>query len=572
MQGTVRLIFLLLALSCASFARCEGSISQFVPAVVGDDGGLVNVTMSLVPGDGIVYSTVYPRIGLTTQESIDDAVFYAHGIAGKSQDCDVLVSFSSNFGTGYVDGPSAGAALTVMAYALIEGGTLRDDAIMTGTIEPSGEIGPVGGLFEKARGAAEMGADYFITPVESFYEMLLLRNIEGETGMRVIQAQRVEDVIGFMIYNESIDQDGLAVQERPVPDVVPYDSSGIESFRPIAKGMVELERNATLGIIASDSESRAMRDFFANEALRQESLLSKGYLFSAANEAFLNYIDISTIIATLGEEPDLDGRRSEAEKCLMQTARPEMGDGNFEWVIGSDLRRAWAQSRINGTETDGQMLVDEKIYAYNELMYAQAWCHVSQELLLAAPGQGSAIDEGAWKALAESGISQAEAIGPLNADTSEKLDSAISSYDSGRYGAAIFDAVYVIENEEAYAGEPPEENISLLVKENRSSLWGRIYQSHAAFLMEQNMTSAAYRTALYAKGLDEAVSGMRAAMAYKKASSGEAAPEAETGYLVYAAAGISFLLLFLLLLAIRRIYGNKRKGPLKANRAQQKKG
>ena len=572
-----RLLLLIILLTAASFAQCAGEISQYVPAVVGEDGGLVNVTMSLASGDGDVYVTAYPRTGLSTQESAAQAVSYAKGLSGRGSDaCDVLVSFGANRGTDYVDGPSAGAALTVMAYALFENRTMRDDTIMTGTIEPSGAVGPVGGLYEKAKGAAARGAEHFITPVENIYEMMLLRSVESQYGIDIIQAKRVDDIIGFMLDNKSIEQEGLNVEPREIPDVPAYDYSGFSGFLPVAARMVEYEKNLTGSIGGGDNESEAIAEFYSNEGKRQERLIERGYLFSAANEAFLNYIDLSTIKAIRTGEPDLARAKGGAGICLSGIKRGAMTDRNFEWVVGSDLRQAWAYLRINSTDIDDLPLIDEKAAAYNELMFAQAWCLVSKELLAAAPSGGTEIDEGAWRGIAEEKLAEARASYSGGEDTSEKLGSAESSFGEGRYGASIFDSVYVIENEGAAAESPDESNVSALVNESRSSLWGRVYQSHAAFLMTQNGTGTAYRTARFARGLDEAVAEMRGAMTLKNGTALPSEPAAQGAPLDYAligaAAGISFLFLILLYSMTRRLHGDKRKGFGEIPRAEQKKG
>lgn len=55
---------------------------------------------------------------------------------------------------GRADGPSAGALMTVATVASILGHTVKSDAAMTGTINPDGTIGPVGGIPHKIDGAA----------------------------------------------------------------------------------------------------------------------------------------------------------------------------------------------------------------------------------------------------------------------------------------------------------------------------------------------------------------------------------------------------------------------------------
>jgi predicted S18 family serine protease len=570
----MRYLLALMLLLSLSFAECSGQISSFVPAVVGDSGGLVNVTISLAPGNGTTFVSVYPRTGLTTQDSIEEAVAYASRLSGKDG-CDVLVDFSGKPSASYIEGPSAGTALTMLTYALLEGEGIRNDTIITGTIDARGDVGPVGGLYEKARGAASIGAKYFITPVENFYEMLLLRNMESQYGLKVLQARNVEEVIGFMTGNESISQDNLSVKDRPILSLPAYDSSGISSFGPVAEKMVMLENDTLYSVSDGENDTAGVRDFFGNEVVRQQDLIGSGYLFSAANEAFLNYIDLSTIKVILSGNADLPRKKGEAGICLSQIKRPALTDSNFEWVVGADLRQAWAYDRIQTVNITGGMLQDEKYVAYNELMYADAWCWVGKELVSAAPPGGTPIDETAWKGLAESYLSAAEALNTQDPDGQDRLGIAQDSYDTGRYGAAIYDSVFVIENERANAGTPPDENVSAMMAANRTSLWGKVYQSHAAYLYEQNLTDGAFRSAAFAEGLDEATAKMEALFREPAAAPQqpqEVQPQPDSLLLALASAISIFLLVIVAILITRRIHGDDREGAGKAYRAQQKKG
>ncbi|MFH0885457.1 MAG: S16 family serine protease [Candidatus Micrarchaeota archaeon] len=573
-----RAVLLLLIISL-SWAACTGNITQRVPAVVGNGGGLINVTISLAQGPGQVYISVFPRSGVTTQESIEQAVSYAYSLAESDEGCDVLVNFGANPSTDYIDGPSAGAALTVMTYALLANKSLRNDTVMTGTIGPSGVVGPVGGLYEKAKGAAQMGAKYFITPVENVYEIMVLREIESSYGIKILQAGNIEEVIGFMAENRSIEQEGLSIRDREVPNIPDFESSGMESFEQIASRMVDTEESLANRINGSDGEDASIRGFYQSEVKRQRGLIEKGYFFSAANEAFLNYVDISTIAAVSSGDPDLPRKKGEAGICLTGIEMPSMTDRNFEWVVGADQRQGWAYEKLDSTDIEDKLLVDEKFAAYNELMYAQAWCLVAKELIGAAPGGGTKINESAWMGLAKARILSAREQDPQDEETIRRLNIAQDAFENGRYGQAIFDSVYVIETTKADMETPDEGNISALVSENRSSLWGKVYQSHAAFLLAQNQSSGAYRTVRLAIGLDEAAQDMIGAMEplkepAKPAGKGTLEEELQDFTLPVILAGtISiFLFLVLLLMMTRRTHGTESKGPGKADRAEQEKG
>lgn len=67
--------------------------------------------------------------------------------------------------TGPIDGPSAGALMTVGVLSLLLGDEIDSDITMTGTINPDGTVGPVGGIPEKIKGAAEEGFKRILIPV-----------------------------------------------------------------------------------------------------------------------------------------------------------------------------------------------------------------------------------------------------------------------------------------------------------------------------------------------------------------------------------------------------------------------
>jgi predicted S18 family serine protease len=572
---------------------CNGSISLPVPAVVGKDGGLVDVTLDLVPsmsGHGNIYAGVYPTLGVSTQESIDKAVTYAFAASGKELSCDALVSFDSSQGTtDYIEGPSAGAAFTIMTYALLNNRTLRNDTIVTGTIEDNGDIGAVGGLYEKADSAARGGASYFLTPVEGFYEMLILRNVERRDGIKVLQARTVEDVLGFMLDDIPIDQEKMMPAKRTAPDVSSYDSRAIGSFLPVASRMVSLENQSLAAITGTDKDSSAVREFYTSETERQSKLLDKGYLFTAANEAFLDYIDLSTIHAILANDADLARKKGELGICLTSIKRPALTEKNFEWVVGSDLRQAWAYDKLNSDTNESGLLEEERYLRINDLSYGVAWCNVAKSLLSSAPQGGDSIDENAWKELASQELADAEGKSLQKADSLSRLGIAKKSFDDGRYGAAIFDAAYAMNNEE----DPPADanatkaQVQAYLAKDMSSLWGRIYISHAAFLYSQNQSDPAWSAARFASELDDATARMVKAnsppaqgkiMTPIDSSNSAAKDDMQTAYLLFAA-GFAALSIFLLVVALivltsrkRRTDGNNSERAGRAYRTEQKKG
>jgi uncharacterized protein len=80
---------------------------------------------------------------------------------------DYEFSFSTG---GRIDGPSAGGLMTVGVLAALRGDGVDEDVAMTGTINPDGTIGPVGGIPHKVQGAADAGFKVVLIPAGQRYD------------------------------------------------------------------------------------------------------------------------------------------------------------------------------------------------------------------------------------------------------------------------------------------------------------------------------------------------------------------------------------------------------------------
>lgn len=72
--------------------------------------------------------------------------------------------------TGRIDGPSAGALMTIATLAAFMGDQLSSDVTMTGTINPDYTVGPVGGIPHKLEGAAAAGKKTVLVPLGERYD------------------------------------------------------------------------------------------------------------------------------------------------------------------------------------------------------------------------------------------------------------------------------------------------------------------------------------------------------------------------------------------------------------------
>lgn len=79
---------------------------------------------------------------------------------------------SVDFTTEDIGGPSAGLAFTLTILDVLTPGELTGGAeiVATGTIFRNGQVGPIGGVHQKAFAARDAGADVFIVPAANFEE------------------------------------------------------------------------------------------------------------------------------------------------------------------------------------------------------------------------------------------------------------------------------------------------------------------------------------------------------------------------------------------------------------------
>jgi uncharacterized protein len=98
-----------------------------------------------------------------------------------------------------IDGPSAGAAMTVLLISQILQIPLNDQVLMTGTIRSDGRVGPVGGVVEKAETAGKHGADIFLVPVGAGMVggMPLTDVVGSKYGMEIIEVYHIMDVLPY---------------------------------------------------------------------------------------------------------------------------------------------------------------------------------------------------------------------------------------------------------------------------------------------------------------------------------------------------------------------------------------
>lgn len=185
------------------------------------NGTILKITVDIRDGTGLVLANTAIPEGVDFQDSARIAVQVAHNITGVDlSNKDIIFSITTdNQNLRAVDGGSAGGAMTVLLTSAILGKSINGHVLMTGTIQPDGTIGPIGGVLEKAQAAAGYGAKIFLVPsgqgvVEQQHctqstqgpfvyqscspqEVSLSSIMESKYGMKVIEVGTIDDVLKY---------------------------------------------------------------------------------------------------------------------------------------------------------------------------------------------------------------------------------------------------------------------------------------------------------------------------------------------------------------------------------------
>ncbi|MEM1660021.1 MAG: S16 family serine protease [Candidatus Bathyarchaeia archaeon] len=199
----------------------------YIVGVVSSDGSykgeVLKVYARFIDGSGRVYIATNPKIGITLQDSAEIAFKVAQQVANvDASHLDLILTVTANKTIDVIDGPSAGAAITVLLASMLSGSEIRRDIVITGAIQNDGSIKQVGGILEKAKAAAEAGAQLFLVPMGQSKTIIYIERItkigplqiityEPQTvdvqeylrkegyNMKVVEVANIQDALRFFI-------------------------------------------------------------------------------------------------------------------------------------------------------------------------------------------------------------------------------------------------------------------------------------------------------------------------------------------------------------------------------------
>ncbi len=395
----------------------DSSIKVFA---VAPDGTALDAKLSLkiTSGTGVVWSSVSgPLVGTATQSTEKIAVRVAKNYSSEVDSYDYFFTIDSD--ASVVDGPSAGSALALLVVSALQDKKIPTNVGLTGTITNNGEVGPVGGIFEKAKEAAENGIKLFLIPRGESKQVVKfpdgVKNISlpeyalEEWGMKVVETGTLDEVLHYAFTDiSSIDISQTTPPEEPayIPEKITTNGV-VEPMKVLNQKFIEQTRdelkqaqaalNQTLlddeGLIEVLSRTLGDSEKTVNEA---ELLVQNGYQYSAGNYTFLSKVN-AFFVHDVAENPELldledDAllqRVNELEKMvdahqkILESTVPIEG---VEWYIAAQQRLTWAELEINKLQDSPTIVVvtEDAVHAQavarvQDYEFARAWYESSQE-------------------------------------------------------------------------------------------------------------------------------------------------------------------------------------------------
>ena len=190
---------------------------------------------------------------------------------------------------GRIDGPSAGGLMTAAVVAGYLGDQIDPTVTMTGTINPDGTIGPVGGIPHKIEGAAAAGKTKVLVPGGQRYDYDYAAG-QSVDLVQVGQQNGVEVILVPDIYTAYRELTGSELPQPESNGQAALPQGAFDKYRAGATSWYatyESERAGFTALPADVQEYRAETILLADEyAAKATQFLAEGQVSAAYENAF----------------------------------------------------------------------------------------------------------------------------------------------------------------------------------------------------------------------------------------------------------------------------------------------
>ncbi|MCS7109454.1 MAG: hypothetical protein NZ903_01500, partial [Candidatus Micrarchaeota archaeon] len=386
------LVFLLIVFSFVYGACIETKKEIYAPAVINENSSkMVKITLEIknTNDSGRIFYALKPTIGVETQKSMIMADYIARKMAIERgidvKGCDITISISEEGDVRYIEGPSAGALLTVLILSGFENKILQPYITITGTIESDGRIGSVGGLPLKAEASYKTGFKRIIFPAMTNSEKIELLMLKRYYNITILQAKRIEEAYQMMLqptqYSENL---SLEPEESDEYKEIKISHKYEKWISEITERMLADAEKEIRNIGEEYKENFKSR---LNNA--KAAYFAKQY-YTAANIAFLLAIDKEI---SLFSRERMVKEYAQTKSCLKQFEKKieliKKNRGNFEILGPAETRYMWAKIRLERTVGDEDVsdiamkseFISPLLSKYKGIINAKYWCLAAHHMI-----------------------------------------------------------------------------------------------------------------------------------------------------------------------------------------------
>ncbi len=507
-------------------AATIGTAYVHAPAVILQNNTGILTTISLTVSNGTGTTSVIgpAEVGNTTIESATTAAMYASEFLNKNYS-DYNFTYRINDINANVSGPSAGMAMTLLGISAFTGIRLPANFTLTGTISPNGNIGEIGGVYDKMAAAKAAEMKFALVPRVSnaSFENELYYIVEKTFNIPLIQVSNVSQASDYALYGKSLS--GMHTAFNPY---VGYNVSRISEAPLTCSGSCNMGRFAALSNFTYNMTKKAIAKLsaepgFYNASRRFSAMLNqsgalsgKGYYYLSADMSFLTYLNVFTFLNHNTNKTDgLDTLNNIGLYCSGNSA-PQITNTNYEYVLGGELRQSWANYTLNATigtynltamDTDGVL---RDIYGGAS---ASGWCNAANFMYSIASNVNGTpiIFSQNIKSAAASGISNATKYPGLY------LTTALAAYKQGNYPMALLDSDYAVSlgSIGTYYNMSTQHlisNATRLAYNSTYGIWATEFSNEALFYVQEAGMNDANVTLAHSYALDAYQSAVLANM------------------------------------------------------------
>lgn len=537
----IYVLFFLVILSTFSFAILSNEAIKIF-AVTEDQRGIVaDLGLYTIPGSGdVAFVTSSSLVGKDTQTTGNIAVRIAENRSGVSARNNNFI-FDIKANASEVDGPSAGAAMALLSYAILSERRLNQKVAITGSINSDGSVGSVGGVGPKAIAASRVGIELFMIPRGTANQPIrgddgrtnfvnLLSYGPDELGMKIIEVSNIDEVIELAYSNlEEIDIDPDSASEAFVPKAVKYPSS-LNSMKEISENYItrarEVINEAKKELETTELDDSLRNSFYPQLGISERNIemseiyLDQNYLYSAANYSF-NARVLAGAIRDVASNPSLLTKESRVLDLKINSLQRNIDDlksrmdfipmNNYEWIIGAQQRIAYAENALNNIKNTRIELmelddsIDESGIMFNiiyDYSSASAWFEVAGDFFNEArkdpvkkvPNYDNEFIENVREKIndleiliTDSNLGESQLSDPLR-----RFNSARISFNNEFYFASIYDVYFATSfiNSELKKSDLNVDDMfdisktNIENKNNLRSIWSHLFIDHAFFYLE----------------------------------------------------------------------------------------